>query len=134
MKYLPLILLLTFALSPLTSQAQSTLTPGVLLNSGAAKSNWVASTTKVAWRSVIVNNVSATDYWIMVFDSATNQLNNAPVELAAIKVTAGTTGYIDPPSGPVQFVRGLNVVASTTPITLTNDQTAAVVITVIRNP
>ena len=114
--------------------AQSTLTGGVLLNSGSVKSNWVASSTKLTWRSIAVNNAGAADQWIMVFDSATNKLNNAPVELVAFKVLAGTTGYFDAANGPVEFKRGLNIAASSTPVTLTNDAAATVIITVIRNP
>jgi len=114
--------------------AQPAVTPGVLINAGAAKSNWVASTTPVVWRSVVINNPGAVDYWVMVFDSKTNQLDNAAVQFSAVKVTAGTTGFIDPPSGPVNFSRGLNICASTTPVTLTNAGAAGLIFTVIRNP
>ncbi len=130
------ILILTLALAAIGAGAQSSLTPGVAKTSPVLTNNYVVATSKVVFRSVIVQNASATDYWVLLFDSATNQLNNASPAIAAFKVTAGTTGFFDPPSGPVQFSRGLNIAQSTTPTTLTNVSaaTSALKITAILNP
>lgn len=129
---LTILLLLTCSLS-----AQSTLTPGVQINPGHATNKWQVATTATTWRSIIVNNTGASDLWIFVFDSATNKLNNTTFQVAPFKVTAGTTGYFDPPSGPLRFERGLVLHSSTTTPTLTNNAAAgsnALAITVIRNP
>jgi len=130
-------LALASALSPLPSQGQSGLTPGVALNSGLATNKWQAATNPVTWRSLVVNNTGAADVWVFAFDSRSNKMDNAMFQIAPFKVTAGSTGYFDPASGPVRFEIGLVIHTSTTTPTLTNVVAAgsnACAITVIRNP
>lgn len=105
--------------------------------SGIATNAWVApgTTNGTALKSVLVGNVSAFDYWIFVFDSATNQLDNTSTNRAAWKVSAGTVMYWDPPDGE-RFARGVAIAQSTTFPTLTNASAAnsALVVTVKHTP
>jgi len=130
------IVSLFLALSAFTIAAQSSLTPGVAKTSPTLTNSYVVATGKVAWRTVLVNNASATDYYVHIYDSATNQLDNATPAIAAFKVTAGLTSYFDSANGPILFNRGLLVVQSTTPTTLTNVSagTSAFKVTAILNP
>jgi len=130
------IVILTFALTVLSAAAQSSLTPGVAKTSPTLTNSYVVASSPVVWRTILVNNASATDYYVHIFDSATNQLDNATPAIAAFKVTAGLTSYFDSANGPIKFNRGLLVVQSTTPTTLTNVSagTSAFKVTAILNP
>lgn len=130
------LIFLLCALCAFSAAAQSSLTPGVVKTSPTLTNSYVVVSGKTAWRSVLVQNASATDYYVHIYDSATNQLDNATPAIAAFKVSAGLTSYFDAPSGPILFNRGLLVVQSTTPTTLTNVSagTSAFKVTAILNP
>lgn len=130
------IITLLLALTALSATAQSSLTPGVAKTSPTTTNSYVVATGKTVWRSILVNNDSATDYYVHIYDSATNQLDNAKPAIAAFKVSAGLTSYFDSANGPILFNRGLLVVQSTTPTTLTNVSagTSAFKVTAILNP
>lgn len=85
-----------------------------------ATNNVVLGTNSSQVYSVSVYNGGASDVYLLVFDSSTNQLANARPSAPAVKVLAGTTGGWDFGAGGAQFYYGVNAAISTTPYTLTN--------------
>lgn len=89
-------------------------------SSGGAVSNYVAVTVPSQVFSVEVNNFSGATLYLMVFDSATNQLANATPHFTALPVPTGTVCYKDWSAAGAPFNYGVNVCLSTTPFSLTN--------------
>lgn len=85
-----------------------------------ATNNWVATTEASQVFSVSVYNSGSSTVYLMVFDSATNQLVNARPALSAIRVPANETWGWDWAANGIPFDYGVNVAISTTPLTLTN--------------
>jgi hypothetical protein len=72
--------------------------------------------------SIVAQNSSAGDIWLMAFDQGTNGFpaTNAASTIAPIKIPAGTTGYWDFGLAGMPFNRGLLVANSTTDRGLSN--------------
>jgi hypothetical protein len=100
--------------------------------SGGAVSNYVASTVPTQVFSVEINNFSGGTLYLMVFDSATNQLANATPHFTALPVPTGTVGYKDYAAVGAPCYLGVNVCLSTTPFSLTN-ATSGGTVTVIHS-
>lgn len=96
-------------------------------------SNNVAYTVPRQVFSVEVGHYVGSTLYLMVFDSATNQLANAIPHFTPIPVTNAVVVGKDWGAAGVPFRYGVNVCLSTTPITLTNASGGGC-ITVISSP
>jgi hypothetical protein len=95
-----------------------------LQSGGAATNLWLPVTVKHTWYTVSAYNASASDIYLMAFDTnTTNVANGAVPSLEVVRVPSSSTGGWSEPAGMV-FNSGLLVMSSTTPFTLTNSAAA----------
>jgi len=87
---------------------------------GSAVSNHVMYAKPTQGFSVEVNNMSGATLYLMVFDSATNQLVGATPHFTAVPVPTASVGGKDWSASGAPFRYGVNVCLSTTPFSLTN--------------
>lgn len=88
--------------------------------SGGAVSNYVAAATPKQVFFVEANNFTGGTLYLLVYDSATNQLNGAAPHVSAVPVPSGLVGGKMFGSAGAPFVYGVNVCLSQTPFSLTN--------------
>lgn len=101
--------------------------------SGGAVSNYVAVVVPTQGFSVEINNFSGSTLYLMVFDSATNQLAGAVPHFTAVPVPTASVGGKDWNAAGAPFRYGVNVCLSTTPFSLTNASSGGTV-TVVHSP
>ncbi len=87
---------------------------------GGAVSNHVVYARPTQGFSVEVNNLSGATLYLLVFDSATNQLVGATPHFTAVPVPTASVGGKDWSASGAPFRYGVNVCLSTTPFSLTN--------------
>lgn len=83
--------------------------------------------------TVFVQNTSASDLWLHVYDGTSTPANGTRPSLSAVKVLAGTGGGYDFGTYGAPFGTGVTVLTSTTDLTLTNSS-ASFDVTVIHTP
>ena len=83
--------------------------------------------------TVFVQNTSASDLWLHVYDATSTPANNSRPSLSAVKILAGAGGGYDFGSYGAPMGTGVTVCTSTTDLTLTNT-TASFDVTVIYTP
>ena len=95
------------------------------LQSGVGATNsWLPLTEKHTWYTVSAYNASASDIYLMAFDTNTTNVANGSVPtFEVVRVPSSMTGGWSEPAGIV-FSRGLLVKSSSTPFTLTNTAVA----------
>lgn len=96
-------------------------------------SNYVAVTGAKQVFSVEVDNYTGSTLYLMIFDSATNQLANATPHITPIPIPTGTVWGKDWGPAGFPFEYGVNVCLSTTPRSLTNASSGGIV-TVVHSP
>lgn len=84
-----------------------------------ATNTFVAKAQAAYVYSVVAYNSSITDYYLLVFDSATAPTAGTQPTLAPVKIPAGSTGSITDLRG-LTFTRGVSVACSTTDRAFTN--------------
>jgi hypothetical protein len=96
----------------------------------------IVSTNALKVFSIVAQNSSAGDIWLMAFNQGTNGFpaTNAVPTVAPIKVPAGSTGYYDFGLAGIQFNNGLLVANSTTDRGLSNATTILQVSVTYRKP
>jgi hypothetical protein len=117
----PTFLLLAALLSPLAVRpaVAQAIYPNMTASSSIATNQWVARSGTARVHDIYVQSTSASDIWLHVFDSATNQLDGARSTIPAVKIIAGEGGgYVWHQGRP--FKQGVYVATSTTDQTLTN--------------
>lgn len=115
-----LLLLLLLLLPWIASGAQNTVWSEARACSGGAVSNWVGRAAAAQVYSIEINNFSGSTLYLLIFDSATNQLANASPHFTAVPVPTGTVGGKTWGDAGAPFYYGVNVCLSTTPFSLTN--------------
>ena len=95
--------------------------------SGTIVSNHVVSALPQQVFSVEIDNYSGSTLYLMVFDSATNQLVNATPHLTPVPIPTGYVGGKDFGAAGMPFRYGINVCLSTTPRSLTNSGSGGIV-------
>lgn len=95
--------------------------------SGTIVSNYVATATPQQVFSVEIDNYTGSTLYLMIFDSATNQLAGATPHLTPVPIPTGSVSGKD--WGPVgmPFRYGVNVCLSQTPRSLTNATSGGIV-------
>ncbi len=83
--------------------------------------------------TVFVQNTSASDLWLHVYDGTSTPANGTRPSLSAVKVLAGAGGGFDFGTYGAPFQNGVTVLTSTTDLTLTNS-TASFDVTLIHTP
>jgi hypothetical protein len=83
--------------------------------------------------TVFVQNSSATDLWLHVYDATSTPANNSRPTLSPVKILAGAGGGYDFGSYGAPLGTGVTVCTSTTDLTLTNSS-ASFDVTVIYTP
>ncbi len=86
---------------------------------GSPTNMWQATTNAAKVYDITVFNTGATDLYLLVFDSKTNQLVNTAPSITPVKVLAGASTSMFWMGGR-NFRRGVTLATSTTPATLTN--------------
>jgi hypothetical protein len=87
--------------------------------SGGAVSNYVARASETYVYNAEINNFSGSTLYLLIFDSATNQLAGAVPHFTAVPIPTGSVGGKNWATG-APFYYGVNVCLSTTPFSLTN--------------
>lgn len=121
MKTLILALLL-FTLH--TARAADFTGPNKTVSSGGSLTNMVAvnpGSTGCKGYDILAVNTSASDVYLLVFDSATNQLDGATTAISTLIPAGKSGGFYWTEGRP--FRRGITVAGSTTPYALTNTST-----------
>lgn len=114
----PVLLCLAAALSASAADftgGNSTASSSVLTNMMSAPTGQAKA------YEILVTNTSASDVWVLAYDSATNKLNGEFSSMS-VKIPAGATGGLSWPTGR-PFRRGITVAGSTTVPALTNVST-----------
>ena len=122
MKTIQTILLMLGMVSPAFAQQKIIPAAGeYTLQSGAIATNlWLPLTVNHYWYTVSAYNASAADIYLMAFDTNTTNVANGSVPtIEAVRIPSSSTGGWAEPVA-VRFRTGLLVMASTTPLTLTN--------------
>jgi hypothetical protein len=83
--------------------------------------------------TVFVQNSSASDLWLHVYDTTSTPANNSRPAFSPVKILAGAGGGYDFGSYGAPLGTGVTVCTSTTDLTLTNS-TASFDVTVIYTP
>lgn len=83
--------------------------------------------------TVFVQNNSASDLWLHVYDGTSTPANGTRPSLSAVKVLAGAGGGYDFGTYGAPFLNGVTVLTSSTDLTLTNS-TASFDVTLIHTP
>lgn len=118
MKTIPMILL---ALCAVRLSAADFTGPNRSTSAGALTNMMVAAAAGSKAYDITVVNTSASDVWVLAFDSATNKANGSFTSMA-VKVEAGKTGGFYWATGR-PFRNGITVAGSTTMPALTNTST-----------
>lgn len=130
---MPLMVALLFCFLAFTAGAADLEFAKARACSGTIVSNYVAVTGAKQVFSVEIDNYTGATLYLMVFDSATNQLANATPHITPIPIPTGTVWGKDWGAAGIPFEYGVNVCLSTTPRSLTNASSGGIV-TVVHSP
>ena len=115
-----LLTLALFTLLALTAPAADFTGPNKTLSSSGTLTNMMALNPSNGCKAydIYAVNTSASDLWLLVFDSATNQVNGATTAMSTLIPAGKGGGFYWTEGRP--FRRGITVAGSTTPYALTN--------------
>lgn len=128
-----LILLLALLASAVSMHAQGLVAAASISRSLTSTNAFTAVERSSRVFTVFVQNTSASDLWLHVYNTTSTPANNSRPAFSAVKILAGTGGGYDFGSYGAPLTTGVTVCTSTTDLTLTNSS-ASFDVTVIYTP